>query len=123
MFFIKSCKSPSLHFNIYDHLTFSNSSTRFSEHTKLLHINSSSNTSRHFYFCRFPRLWNALPYIDLNLPLLTIRNKLYKYFWQNFTNNFESNSVCTFHFFMSLFQMCCKPQRSSFKFFIANDVL
>ena len=98
MFFIKSCKSPSSHFNIFDYLQFSNSSTRSSKNLKLLHINSTSNTSRHFYFCRFPRLWNTLPSIDLNLPLSTIKFILYKHFWQHFMSNFDNDSVCTFHF-------------------------
>ena len=97
-FFIKSYQSPSSHFNVYDHVTFSHCSTRPSKHSKLLHINSSSNTSRHFYFCRLPRLWNALPYIDPNLPLPTIKNKLHNFLWQHFISNFDSNSVCTFHY-------------------------
>ena len=34
-----------------------------------------------FTFADFPcRLWNALPYIDLNLPLPTIKNKLYNFY-------------------------------------------
>ena len=79
-FFIKSYQSPSSHFNIYDYVTFSHYSTRFTKYSKLLHINSSPNTSRHFYFCWLPRLWNALPYIDLNLLLPTIKNKLYNFY-------------------------------------------
>ena len=30
--------------------------------------------SRHFYYNRIVRLWNALPTIDLSLPLLSIKN-------------------------------------------------
>ena len=59
-FFIKFYQSPYSHFNIHDHVTFSHYSTRSTKRSKLLHINSSSNTSRHFNFCRLPRLWNAL---------------------------------------------------------------
>ena len=110
MFFIKSCKSPSSHFNIYDHLKFTNSSTRSSEHSKLLHTNSTSNISRHFYFCRLPRLWNALPHIDLNSSLPTIKYKLYTYFWQYFINNFNSNCVCTFHFLCPCSQCTANPR-------------
>ena len=33
----------------------------------------------------------------LNLPLNTIKRTLYKYFWDQFENNFDSNNVHTFH--------------------------
>ena len=87
-----------------------NSLTRSSEHSKLLHITSTSNTSRHFYFCRLPRLWNALPHIDLNLPLPIIKYKLYQYFWQHFISNFNSNSVCTFHFLCPCSKCIANPR-------------
>ena len=97
LFFIKSSKLPSPHFNIHHYITFSNSSTRFSEHSKL-HIKSFSNISRHFYACRLLRLWNVLPHIYVNLPIPFIKKNLYKFLWQHFVNNFDFCCVCSFHF-------------------------
>ena len=112
LFFIKSCKSPSPHFNIHHYITFSNFATRSSEHSKLLHIKCFSNNSRHFYFCRIPRLWNAFPHITVNLPLPTIKKKLY-ILWHHFISNYDSCHVHAYlPFLLSLFQMHCNPQTS-----------
>ena len=68
------------------------------QNSKLLHIKCFSNSSRHFYFCRLLRLWNAFPHINVNLPLPTIKKSLYKFLWHHFINNFDSCHVCTYHF-------------------------
>ena len=84
LFFIKSYKAPSAHFDIRQFVQFKSSSTRSSSAGKLVHQTSSTNTNRHFYFCRISRLWNALPQIDINLPLTTIKNLLTRYFGATF---------------------------------------
>ena len=43
---------------------------------KLLHMNHSSNTNKHFFFHRIQRLWNFIPIIDLTLLVPTIKIKL-----------------------------------------------
>ena len=42
-------------------MSFSSTSTRSSANFKLYHYKSSTNSCRHFYFNRLPRLWNSLP--------------------------------------------------------------
>ena len=98
LFFIKSYKTPSAYFNIREFVQFNSSSTRSFSASKLVHQTSFTNTDRHFYFCRISRLWNSLPYIDMNLPHITIKNKLTRYFWSHFLDNFDINNSCTFHF-------------------------
>ena len=49
LFFIKIANSPSPHFKIHHYITFSNSATRSSEDSKLLHIKCFSNSSRHLF--------------------------------------------------------------------------
>ena len=68
----RTFQTPTSLFNIHDHVTFSHCSTRSTKHSKLLYMNSFSNISKHFYFCRFPSIWNVLPYNDLNLLLTMI---------------------------------------------------
>ena len=50
MFFIRSLKGPTNAFNIYDRVTFH----------LLKHALSRTNSARHFYFNRTPRLGNSL---------------------------------------------------------------
>ena len=98
LFFIKSVKFPSSHFNITNYIQFCNQSTRSSASNKIKHIYSSSNKYKNHYFNRLPRIYNALPAINLNLPMSTIKAALKKYFWDRFTRNFNSDNMCTCHF-------------------------
>jgi len=67
LFFIKSYKSPHPHFDINNYVSMKESaSTRSSLSGKLVHCISTTNSNRHFYFCRLPRLWKSLPSVDLN---------------------------------------------------------
>ena len=50
-FFFKCLKSP---FNINNYVSFASSSTRSSANSKLLHTNSTTYSSKHFYFNRLP---------------------------------------------------------------------
>ena len=96
MFFVKSFKSPNDCFNISSYLKFATCATR-SSNLKLIHTRSPNNTSRHFYFNRFPRLWNALPPINLNLPINIIKSQVKLFLWNYFLQNFDSNNFCTYH--------------------------
>ena len=104
MFLVKSLKSPSPCFHITDYVSFSHSSTRSSSTNKLQHIHSRNNYIKNFYFNRLPRIWNSLPPIDLSLPTIIIKTRLYKFFWNHFLLNFQSDNPCTFHFICP----CCK---------------
>ena len=65
IFFIKCLKQPSKRFNILSFVYFCPSQTWSSAYFKLRHSLSRKNYTRHFYFNRLPRLWNSLPYIDI----------------------------------------------------------
>ena len=78
LFLIKSLNSPTSSFNISDHVCFNNSHTRSSS-SKLCHRNSDNVITANSYFYRIPRLWNALPIIDLSHSLPTIKHKLFFY--------------------------------------------
>lgn len=98
MFCVKSLKSPSRDFNIKDFVTFSSGSTRSSAAMKMLHTHCSTNSARHFYFFRLPRLWNKLPPIDLDSSIETIRTHLHAFLYKNFREKFDSLNSCTNHF-------------------------
>ena len=96
-FFLTSLSSPSTAFNICNFVSFSSSSTR-SNGIELNHRFCRSNKSRHFYFSRLPRLWNALPTMGLlSMSLSQAKNTLKIFFINHFVVNFSSLS-CSFHF-------------------------
>ena len=90
LFAIKSFKTSTNSFDIFQHLQFNESGTR-SSNTKLRHKTSSNAISANFYFCRLPRLWNALPIIDLTLSISVIKHKLDCFLWNHFIENFDVN--------------------------------
>ena len=116
MFYIKSKKNPSLHFNISDHITeHSNlTTTRSQSAFKLKHMHSSTNTNRHFYFNRLPRLWNSLPPLDPNLPTPTIKTKIVRHLIDHFLNNFDSLNPCSFHLLCPCNTCSSLPLRTTF---------
>ena len=97
LFFIKSMKNPSPHFDITKWIHLNTNVTRSSTHLKLVHNRTKYNSSHHFYFNRLPRLWNSLPPINLELSTETIKHQLNNTFWTIFTSNFDSNNFCTYH--------------------------
>ena len=97
LFAIKSFKNPTDSFNIFQHLQYNKSGTR-SSNTKLSHKTSINAISANSYFCRLPRLWNALPIIDLTLSFSVIKHKLHCFLWNHFIENFDINNHCTYHF-------------------------
>ncbi len=112
MFFIKSLHHPTEHFNIKDYFTFSDLNTRSSTTLKLKHAfsKSLSNSSRHFYFFRLPRLWNSLPPINLESSPTSIRSSLNKFLWSHFDSHFDPSNYCTYHY-----QCPCSKCISSFR--------
>ena len=97
MFFVQCLKFPDDGFNILDHITFFDMPTRSGSKAKLIFHCTSSNRSRHFYFNRIARLWNALPTIDISLSLPTIKIRLKHFFWSHFQNHFDPDDSCSFH--------------------------
>ena len=79
MFFIKALQQPSMHFNIYNYVSFSASNTRSSSTNKLNHVRTNSNNNRNFYFNRYlgsginyPTLTLINPYQSLKLLFIII---------------------------------------------------
>ena len=99
LFFIKCLQSPDHNgINIFDFVQFSSSTTRFASQHKLLVKYRRSSEARHFYFVRIAHLWNALPPINLQLPLHAIKTQLINFFRNHFITKFNSTSPCSFHF-------------------------
>jgi len=92
MFFIRSLKGPTDAFNIDDH-----GSTRSSIHLKLKHVLSRTNSARHFYFNRIPRLGNSLPTIYLDQSTGSIKLRVQWFLWDHLICTFKSDSPCTYH--------------------------
>ena len=65
---------------------------RSSESYKIKHTYSSTNKQKNHYFNRLPRIYNALPAINLNLQMTTIKAALKKYFWDHFIRHFNNDS-------------------------------
>ena len=114
LFFIKSIKFPSSHFNINKFVHFCEQSTRSSTSNKIKHVYSSTNKHKNNYFNRLPRIYNALPAIDLDLPMNTIKFALKKYFWDHFVGNFNNNHMCTYHFVCPCYNCSKLPQQTNF---------
>ena len=82
-------------------ISFSHNSTRSGFHLKVVHQLAKANRFNQFYFTRLPRLWNALPPMDLSKSYITIVNNIG---WEYFVCNFDQSNICTFHF-------CCPCSR------------
>ena len=96
LFFFKCLKSPS--FNINNYVSFASSSIRSSANSKLLHSNSTTYSSRHFYFNRLPRVWNSLPVLSLEQSFKSFKQNLKIILWNHFITHFDPDSPCSFHF-------------------------
>ena len=68
-----------------------------------------SNCFRHFFFNRIARLWNTLPYIDLDASFDIIKRKFWTIFWNHFLVNFDCCNVCSFHLFCPC-SSCCNEE-------------
>ena len=98
LFLVHSLKQPDPCLPINDYISFSSSSTRAGHTLKLVHLHSLTSLSSHSYFKRVARLWNALPPIDLNCSLPTIKFNLKQFLWNHFIDNFNPNLPCINHF-------------------------
>ena len=105
-FFLKSINLPTNSFNILNYIAFTSNSTRSSSFNKLVHPLAKTNRIKHFYFNRLPRLWNALPPINLTHSHNTIMGNIRSLFWNHFVDNFDENNLCSFHF-------CCPCTKCS----------
>ena len=97
LFFIKSTKNPSPHFDVTKWIQLTNNVTRSSAHLKLVHKCTKDNLSRHFYFNCLPCLQNSLPPISLELSTAALKHQLINIFWSIFSSYFDSNNYCTYH--------------------------
>ena len=98
LFLIKSIRNLTSSFNMNNYITFYTGSSRLAKALKLQHSYGANNTSRHSYFNRIPHLWNALPVINLNLSINTIKKQLRASLFNHFITIFDSANSCTFHF-------------------------
>ncbi len=116
--FVKSLKYPSASFNVLNYVTFSSSNTRSSRSGKLNHIGSRTKFSGHFYFRRLPRIWNALPVIDLDSSVNVITARLKKFFWSHFLAHFSSNDTRSFHFQCPCYKCSNSPVSSNYSSYL-----
>ena len=98
IFTVRCLKCPSGDFNLNEYFHFSSTGTRSSAGLKMSHRFAATNSAKHFYFNRLPRLWNSLPPIDISLSVDVIKSQVIKCFYSHFLDNFESNTICRFHF-------------------------
>ena len=92
-FFFKCLKSPSS-FNINNYVSFASSSIRSSANSKLLHTNSTTYSSRHFYFNRLP----VFGTLSLEQSFKSFKQNLKIILWNHFITHFDPDSPCSFHF-------------------------
>ena len=98
LFFVKCLKTPPDNFSITDHVQFISSSTRNGYNHKLQFKYTRTSASRHFYFNRIVRLWNAMPTINTELPFDSIKSFMISTMRAKFINTFDPSNTCTFHF-------------------------
>ena len=91
---------------LLNYIAFTSNSTISSSFNKLVHPLATTNRIKHFYFNRLPRLWNALPSINLTHSHNTIMGNIRSLFWNHFVDNFDENNLCSFHF-------CCPCTKCS----------
>ena len=105
IFFIKCLKKPTEYFDILNYVTFCSGRTRSSTYFKLRHSLTKKNSVCHFYFNRLRRLWNSLPYIDVDQSIAVIEMKLKNF--MNLNNN-PSGPNCRATSSRMLLKQCCK---------------
>ncbi len=110
VFLVKCLKDPHDTIGINRYLNPVNSeSTRANTKNNLQHRFSRLSSTRHFYFFRIVRLWNAIPtgIIDLNLSTQTNKIQLKHFLWDHFQQNFASNNFCSFHYMCPCSRCMC----------------
>ena len=95
---IKLMIDPPSGFRLEEYIIFTSSSTRASSLNK---IKSSRlliprlKVTRHFFFNRVIRIWNSLPYIDIQLPYPSIKRHILDIFWQYFLQAYSIDNPCS----------------------------
>ena len=98
IFLVKSMKSPSSDFTIFNFIQPRNYSTSSSSSFKFRHSFSRNKTTSHFYFNRINRLWNSLLPLDISLSLSAIKCIICDHFWTYFTLNFDPDNLFPYHY-------------------------
>ena len=97
LFLIKCLQNQPDNINIHDHVNFVTTSTR--RNNQMLRYNyARTSITRHSFFNRVVRLWNALQPINIEQPFASIKYQITEIFWTKFLQNFESNNACTYHY-------------------------
>lgn len=100
LFLVKSLQAPADNFDITQYISFATNRTRAATNMNLSIPYNRTSTSRHFYFSRVCRLWNAMPQVDLDASFVSIKTKLKKFFTDYFIHHFNQDRFCTYH-------VCC----------------
>ena len=98
LFTVANLKSSHKDFVLADYVHFSSQDTRSSAGMKMTHHYAPTNSSRHFFYNRIPRLWNSMPPMDLQQSTATIKHQLRDFLFNHFKENFLASSTCSFHF-------------------------
>ena len=80
-FLVNFLTYPQEHFDIFEYIQFVSSTTLSSSHSKLkcLLPQSTNNHLNFIYFNQVVKLWNALPKMDLELSILSLKKSLKKF--------------------------------------------
>ena len=98
LFLVKCLKDSNDSACIHDHIQFVSSSTRAGSGRKLAHNFCRTSIVRHFYYNRVVLLWNAMPAINLDLSLRSIKRQLCSFLWDHFLDHFDPDTTCSYHF-------------------------
>ncbi len=110
IFCVSTLKSPQDHFDISKFVSFSSSSTRSGDKNKMT---SHLNLQKHYYFNRLPRLWNALPPLDLSTSTTYIKRNLSEFLRDHSRRHWP----CMFHFLCPCAKCSHSPPLPSFKLY------
>ena len=119
IFFVKSLKAPTDHFDIRRHIQFVRNPTRSGTSSKLVHVKALHSSHHYFNFDRIVRLWNHLPEIDTFLSIHTNKIQITAYLWNQFITSFNSDSLSSFHIICPCYS--CLRQPVSVNFFRLTD--
>ena len=98
LLFIRLIQDPPDNLPITD-FVFLDSSTHSSSKGK---IRSSlpppkSAVSNHFYFNRIIRIWNSLPFLDLDSSYSSLKKQIYTIYWDYFISSYSLNNSCSWY--------------------------
>ena len=98
MLLIKLMLDPPSGFRLEEYITYMSSSTRASSLNKIKSsrlLTPRLNITRHFFFNRVIRIWNSLPYIDIQLPYSSIKRHILSIFWKYFLQSYSIDNPCS----------------------------